>query len=72
MRGQAIGTFLLDFIKSYFLDENKTGCRFVTVDAYPDAVPFYERNDFLPLRNDDEPKDMPTQLLFFDLSDIDE
>lgn len=72
MRGQAVGTFLLDFVKSYFLDDNKTGCRFLTVDAYPNAVPFYEKNDFLPLRNDDEPLDIPTQLLFFDLRDIEE
>lgn len=71
MRGKNVGSFLLNFIKSYFLDENKTGCRFVTVDAYPNAVPFYEYNEFHPLRNDDEPLDMPTQLLFFDLSDID-
>ena len=70
VRGQGIGTVLLDFIKSYFLVDNKTGCRFVTVDAYPNAVPFYEQNDFQPLRNDDEPLDMPTQLLFYDLNDM--
>jgi len=72
MRGKNVGSTLLDFVKLYFIGENKTGCRFLTVDAYPDAVPFYEHNDFHPLRNDDEPLDMPTQLLFFDLSDIDE
>ncbi|MBQ8888571.1 MAG: GNAT family N-acetyltransferase [Bacteroidaceae bacterium] len=72
MHGKKIGRFLLNFIKSYFLDDNKTGCRFLTVDAYPNAVPFYEKNDFLPLRNDDEPLDIPTQLLFFDLRDIEE
>ena len=70
MRGKNIGSFLLDFIKSYFLDENKTGCRFVTVDAYIDAVPFYEQNDFQHLKGHDE--DRVTRLLFFDLSDIDE
>lgn len=70
MRSQGIGSVLLDFIKSYFLVDNKTGCRFVTVDAYPNAVPFYEHNEFQPLRNDDEPEDMPTQLLFYDLNDM--
>ena len=70
MRGQGVGSVLLDFIKSYFLVDNKTGCRFVTVDAYPNAVSFYEYNDFQPLRNDDEPLDMPTQLLFYDLNDM--
>lgn len=70
MRGLGIGSVLLDFIKSYFLVDNKTGCRFITVDAYPNAVPFYEQNDFQPLRNDDEPLNMPTQLLFYDLNDM--
>lgn len=70
MRGKAIGSFLLDFIKSYFLVDNKTGCRFVTVDAYTEALPFYEKNHFLPLRNDDEAIDTTTQLLFFDLASV--
>ena len=50
--------------------ENKTGCRFITVDAYINAVPFYEHNDFQHLKIHDE--DRITRLLFFDLSDIDE
>ena len=28
------------FIKSFFLIDNKTGCRFITVDAYSDAISF--------------------------------
>jgi len=28
------------------ISRNKTGCRFITVDAYRDAVPFYLRNGF--------------------------
>lgn len=69
IRGKNVGSFLLDFIKSYFLDDNKTGCRFITVDAYINAVSFYERNDFQHLKSHDE--DLSTRLLFFDLSDID-
>lgn len=68
MRGRAIGSFLLDFIKSYFLVDNKTGCRFVTVDAYLDAIPFYEHNDFQHLKSRDE--DLITRLLFFDLASV--
>ena len=41
-KGRQIGTTLLNIIKSMFVIENKTGCRFLTVDAYLDAVPFYE------------------------------
>ena len=44
VKGQSIGSFLLNFIKSYFIIENKTGCRFLTVDAYAAAVPFYMKN----------------------------
>ena len=45
-RGLHIGAFLLDFIKSFFVDDNKTGCRFITVDAYLNAVGFYRKAGF--------------------------
>lgn len=49
--------------------ENKTGCRFLTVDAYAAAVPFYEKNGFIPLNNEDV--DSATRLAFIlDLNDI--
>lgn len=64
---QGIGTHLLKFIKFFFLENNKTGCRFITVDAYNDAVDFYMKNgfDFLQKRDSE-----PTQLMFFDLLEI--
>lgn len=68
-KGMHLGSYLVDFIKSYFVEDNKTGCRFLTVDAYAEAVPFYLRNEFVPLNDDD--KDESTRLLFFDLGDID-
>lgn len=43
LHGVGIGTNIIDFIKLYFLEDNKTGCRFITVDAYNAAVPFYEK-----------------------------
>lgn len=70
MKGLSIGSKLLQFIKTYFVDDNKTGCRFITVDAYADAIPFYLRNGFVPLNDDD--LDEPTRLLYFDLNDLDE
>lgn len=66
-QGKAIGGFLLDFIKGYFIDDNKTGCRFLTVDAYSAAIPFYFKNGFIPLNKDDENEH--TRLLYFDLGD---
>lgn len=69
MRGMAVGTKMLDFIKTYFTIDNKTGCRFITVDAYIDAIPFYEKNGFVPLNSDDEDSTY-TRLLYYDLNDL--
>lgn len=41
---QSLGTYLLEFIEDYFIIDNKSGCRFVTVDAYVNAIPFYIKN----------------------------
>ena len=44
-----IGTEVLDFIKSWFVEPyNKTGCRYLVVDAYNEDVPvaFYKKNGF--------------------------
>ncbi len=67
-KGLHLGSFLLDFIKSYFVINNKTGCRFLTVDAYAEAIPFYLKNGFIPLN--DEDADADTRLLYFDLATI--
>ena len=69
-KGQSLGTFILDFIKSYFVVDNKTGCRFLRVDAYSNAVPFYLKNNFLPLSKETDTD--YTKLLFFDLEEIEE
>ena len=63
-----IGTRVLNFIKSYFIEDNKTGCRFITVDAYSSAIPFDLKNGFEPLTSDDE--NDATRLLYFDRNDI--
>ena len=65
-QGKGLGTTLLDFIKAYFLIDNKSGCRFITVDAYKSAIPFYEKNGFVPLQDNDG---NITQLMYFDLAD---
>jgi GNAT superfamily N-acetyltransferase len=62
-----IGTEVMDFIKAFFTKRNKTGCRFITVDAYKNegAINFYSRNGFLFLTPEDEKED--TRLMYFDL-----
>lgn len=44
---------------------NKTGCRFIIVDAYQNAIPFYERNGFVMLSSRDINDE--TRLMYFDL-----
>lgn len=64
--GYGVGSMLIDFIKSYYKRGNNAGCRFLTVDAYLDAVTFYERNKFQRLQYDEK----RTKLLYYDLNEI--
>lgn len=62
-----VGTELMDFIKGLFVISNKTGCRFITVDAYNigDILRYYQRNDFIFMTSKDETTD--TRSMYFDL-----
>jgi len=60
-----IGTELMDFIKVFFIKRNKTGCRFITVDAYKEAIGFYQKNGFDFLTSKDENHDR--RIMYFDL-----
>ena len=64
--GYGVGSMLIDFIKSYYKRGNNAGCRFLTVDAYHNAVTFYERNSFHQLQQEEK----KTKLLYYDLNDI--
>lgn len=46
-KGMHWGSETLDFIKDWMVSDNKTGCCFITVDAYATAVDFYLKNEFL-------------------------
>ncbi len=63
----SIGTHVLNMVKKFFTIDNRTGCRFITVDAYnnPGVINFYEKNGFKRLTDKD--KDKNTRSLFFDL-----
>ena len=55
--GHHVGDELLDFIKSWLIDPlNKTGCRYVIVDAvnHPKVFEYYQRNGFKFLFSSDE------------------
>ena len=63
---QGIGEQILQYVKVLFAFGNRSGCRFLTVDAYSDAVSFYEeKGDFKFFTETDVNDD--TRLLYFDL-----
>ncbi len=64
-KGQGIGTVILDYIKELFITQNRTGCRYITVDAYKASLSFYEKNGFQYLTSKD--KNADTRLMYFDL-----
>lgn len=78
-----VGTELMDFIKSWFIDgKNKTGCRFIVVDAYNEDRPkkYYEKNGFNYLFTTEGQEkeylglpanhELATRLMYFDLISI--
>lgn len=66
-QSQGIGSELMDYIKGNFLDNNKTGCRFIVIDALNNdrTVKFYKENKFDFLTLDDKTDE--NRLMFFDL-----
>lgn len=79
-RSQHIGSDVLIHIKYWFLEPyNKTGCRYVLVDAYnnPATLAFYENNGFQTVfstekqekvyRHIEDDVNLNTRLMFYDL-----
>jgi GNAT superfamily N-acetyltransferase len=75
-----VGSDVLEYIKYWFLEpRNKTGCRYVLVDAYNsnDTISFYEHNGFKTVfSNEQQEKEyrhisenisLKTRLMYFDL-----
>lgn len=64
---QDVGTHLLNMTKQFFLTHNRTGCRFITVDADNDepTTRFYQKNGFQFLWDGD--RDDGTRIMTFDL-----
>ena len=59
---------ILRYLKNWFRINNKTGCRFLTVDAYAQSLSFYQKNGFKYLTDKDQEKN--TRLMYFDLGTI--
>ena len=71
--GRGYGSAIMDFIKVLFRTNNRTGCRFLIVDAMnrPETLHFYEKNGFKKMVNDEElPESALTIPLYLDLKQI--
>ncbi len=70
--GLGVGSHLINMIKKLFITKNRTGCRFLTVDAYNRddnaAVRFYQKNGFQFFSDKDANK--KTRAMYFDLKRI--
>jgi predicted GNAT family N-acyltransferase len=67
--GNGLGRLMIRYVESMYRDENqKSGCRFITVDAYGNATDFYERNGFNFFTQKDT--DKPTRIMYFDLKSV--
>jgi GNAT superfamily N-acetyltransferase len=69
LRGNDIGTHALNLVKHFFTTDNRTGCRFITVDSYknPQIIHFYEKNGFSLFPPNHKTKDKDTIAMYFDL-----
>jgi GNAT superfamily N-acetyltransferase len=67
VQGWGIGTYILNWLKTFFTTDNRTGCRFLTVDAYnqPRILKFYKTNEFDFLHEKD--KEDRTRIMYYDL-----
>lgn len=68
-QGSGLGTEILDLIKMWFTEGNKTGCRFIIVDAInkPQTLGFYKKNGFEFLDKHSASITDDTRLMYFDL-----
>jgi len=66
--GGGYGRKIINFTKGLFTNKNKTGCKFITVDAYRESLKFYEKMGFKYLSSKDKKSD--TRLMYFNLESI--
>lgn len=64
-----IGEIIIDCICSMLTTNNKTGCRFLTVDAYSDVTDFYEKKGEFRFFSEND-KDDETRLMYYDLKNF--
>ena len=68
---QGIGTDLLHSIKNMLISNNRTGCCFITVDAYLQSEGFYMKNGFKRLNPNEKIKGgNDTVLMYYNLQEL--
>jgi GNAT superfamily N-acetyltransferase len=67
-QNRGLGTKLLDYIKGMFITNNRTGCQYITVDAYKQSLRFYEKNGFRYFTDKDKNSD--TRQMFYCLLEL--
>lgn len=81
MASNGLGTQVMNFIKAWFVhNANKTGCRFIVVDAYNNdrTLKYYTDNNFVYMFDNEEEEmnfndvnqKLNTRLMYFDLIKI--
>jgi GNAT superfamily N-acetyltransferase len=63
-----LGRLILNMTKHFFLKDNRTGCRLLTLDAYNSetVISFYQDSDFKFIYDKD--KNRSTRIMFYDLT----
>ena len=67
-QGMKLGTKIIQYTMRSFVTDNKTGCKFITVDAYRKSLNFYEKMGFKYLSSRDRNSD--TRLMYYNLEAI--
>lgn len=67
-QNSGLGGQLLDYIKGMFIADNRTGCQYITVDAYSRSLQFYEKNGFRYFMEKDTNSD--TRQMYFNLLEL--
>lgn len=66
--GKGLGRDIIEFIKYLTVKDRHYSCRFLTLDAYRNAVGFYEKCGFKLLASSDE--DDVTRAMYYDLKNF--
>ncbi len=67
-KGGGFGKMVINYTKANFTKNNKTGCKFITVDAYRNSLDFYLKMGFKFLSSKDKKSD--TRLMYYNLEAI--